>query len=270
MNQYDEALEAAIEAALEAGQLIRAHAGKIQSRQIRMKNYHDLVTEIDERSQKLIVDMLLEAFPGTKVLAEEGDLSQGAEKTEGLRWIIDPIDGTTNFTHGMPPYAVSIGLEDSGTLVAGVVLEVGRWELFTATKGGGVKVNGAPVSVSDATSVSDSLVVTGFPYRHFEHLDDFLSLLGGMLQAARGVRRTGAASVDLAYVAAGRFDAFFETGLMPWDLAAGTLLINEAGGMVTNYSNEPDRIFDRQVLATNGKIHEEMLQLVTGMKEIRI
>ncbi len=270
MSMYDEALRVAIDAAVEAGQLIRSHAGKIQGKQIRMKNYHDLVTEIDEQSQQIIVDRLLEAFPNSQVLAEEGDLSKGEEKIEGLRWIIDPIDGTTNFTHGMPPYAVSIGLEDNGVLVAGVVLEVGRWELFTAIKGQGVLVNGIPAAVSQAQTVSDSLVVTGFPYRHFEHLEDFLSLLGGMLKKARGVRRTGAASVDLAYVAVGRFDAFFETGLMPWDLAAGTLLINEAGGKVTNYSNQANKIFDRQVLATNGHIHEEMLRLVTGMKDIRI
>ena len=269
MNLYDRALDVAVNAALQAGQLIRTHAGRIKEDQIRMKNVHDLVTEVDEQSQQLIVASLLDAFPDATILAEEGDVfSKGNEKVEGLRWIIDPIDGTTNFTHGMPPYAVSIGLEDEGELVAGVVLEVGKWELFSAVKGGGLQVNGVRAGVSHTTRISDSLVVTGFPYRKFDHLEAYLSLLGSMLQSARGVRRTGAASVDLAYVAAGRFDGFFETGLMPWDLAAGTLLITEAGGKVTNYKDQSNRLFDKQVLATNGEIHTQMLDLVAEMKDI--
>lgn len=268
MSIYQEALETAVETALEAGHLIRTHAGKINHGQIRMKSVHDLVTEIDERSQQLIVSSLEKAFPGSSVLAEEGEASKGGEVVDGLRWIIDPIDGTTNFTHGMPPYAVSIGLEDSGELVAGVVLEVGRWELFTAVKGGGMYVNGVRSEVSHTQELDESLLVTGFPYKRFEHLDEFLALLGRILQASRGVRRTGAASVDLAYVAAGRFEGFFETGLMPWDLAAGTLLINEAGGRVTNYANEPNRLFDKQVVATNGKIHEALLAHLAPMKTV--
>ncbi|MFK7847155.1 MAG: inositol monophosphatase family protein [Rhodothermales bacterium] len=271
MSVYEEALQVAVRAAIQAGHLIKMHAGKINEGQIRLKNVHDLVTEIDEQSQKIIVASLLEAFPDSTIMAEEGDVfSKGNEKVKGLRWIIDPIDGTTNFTHGMPPYAVSIGLEDNGELVAGVVLEVGKWELFTAVKGGGLYVDGVRAGVSSATALSDSLVVTGFPYKHFDHLEAYLSLLGDMLQSARGVRRTGSASVDLAYVAAGRFDGFFETGLMPWDLAAGVLLINEAGGKVTNYADEPNRLFDKQVLATNGKIHTQMLDLVRVMKDIRL
>ena len=268
---YQDALDVAVAAATQAGQLIRTHAGKINTNQIRMKNVHDLVTEIDEASQQLIVDMLHKAFPDAQFMAEEGDVfSKGNEKVAGWRWIIDPIDGTTNFTHGMPPYAVSIGLEEDGELVAGVVLEVGRWELFTATKGGGLHVNGVRHRVSQTSSLSDALVVTGFPYRHFGHLEAYLGLLGDMLKAARGVRRTGSASVDLAYVAAGRFDVFFETGLMPWDLAAGVLLIKEAGGRVSNYADKPDGLFEKQILATNGHIHDEMLALVAQMKDIRL
>ncbi len=271
MKLHDEALNVAIKAALEAGQLIRTHAGRINNGQIRMKNVHDLVTEIDVQSQQIIVDILLGAFPQSSILAEEGDIfSDGDEQVEGLRWIVDPIDGTTNFTHGMPPYAVSIGLEEDGELIVGVVLEVGRWELFTAVKGGGMYVNGVQATVSKAADLADSLLVTGFPYKHFEHLDDFLALLKGLLQDARGVRRTGAASVDLAYVAAGRFDGFFETGLMPWDLAAGTLLITEAGGKVTNYRNKENKLFDRQVVATNGNIHEAILAHVQVMQNVRV
>ncbi len=268
--RYQEALDVAVKAATRAGQLIRTHAGRINTNQIRMKNVHDLVTEIDEASQELIVDMLKASFPDAQVMAEEGAFSEGNEKVAGWRWIIDPIDGTTNFTHGMPPYAVSIGLEDDGELVAGVVLEVGRWELFTAIKGGGLHVNGVRNQVSKTQNLSDALIVTGFPYRYFDHLEAYLALLGDMLKGARGVRRTGSASVDLAYVAAGRFDGFFETGLMPWDLAAGVLLIKEAGGRVSNYANKPDGLFEKQILATNGLIHDEMLALVAQMKDIRL
>ncbi len=270
MKLYEKALNAMVHAAIEAGQLIRAHAGKINNLQIQMKDLHDLVTEIDVQSQHLIVSSLTAAFPDSTVLAEEGELATGEVKVAGLRWIIDPVDGTTNFAHGKPPYAVSIGLEDDGELVAGVVLEISHWELFSAMKGGGLQVNGVRAGVSKAASLGESLLVTGFPYKRFEHLDEYMSLLSKVLQVCRGVRRSGAASVDLAYVAAGRFDGFFETGLMPWDLAAGALLVKEAGGTVTNYHNQPDRLFDRQVLATNGKIHAELLKYVEEMKGIAV
>ena len=269
-SRHIAARDAAVKAALEAGQLIRASAGNLTEGMVREKNVHDLVTEIDEASQELLVKRLLRWDDAAQVLAEEGDLSRGAERVAGLRWIIDPLDGTTNFTHGMPPYAVSIGLEEDGVLVAGVVLDVSRWELFTAVKGEGIFVNGVRAGVSTRTELGESLLVTGFPYRRFEELEAFLALLGNMLQAARGLRRTGAAAVDLAYVACGRFEGFFETGLMPWDLAAGTLLVTEGGGRVTDYSGLPNRLFGRQVLATNGAIHEAMLARVADFKAIRI
>lgn len=271
ISQYERARNLAVEAAIKAGHLIRRNAGQLQEGMIREKHVHDLVTEIDEQAQELIVEHLETWDVPAAVLAEEGDVfSQGQEKHEGFRWIIDPIDGTTNFAHGMPPYAVSIGLQHNGKVVAGVVLEVGRWELFTAVKGQGLFVNGVRARVSHRASLGESLLVTGFPYKMYEHLDDFMVLLRDMLHSARGVRRTGAASVDLAYVACGRFDGFFETGLMPWDLAAGYLLVHEGGGLVTNYRNEANKLFDRQVVATNGRIHEALIEKVACMDHIQM
>lgn len=269
--QYERARNLAVEAAIKAGHLIRRNAGQLQNGMIREKNIHDLVTEIDEKAQEIIVAHLLTWEVPADILAEEGDVfSQGQEAHEGFRWVIDPIDGTTNFTHGMPPYAVSIGLQHNGQVVVGVVLEVGRWELFTAIKGQGLFVNGVRAQVSHRESLGESLLVTGFPYKTYEHLDEFLVLLRDMLHSARGIRRTGAASVDLAYVACGRFDGFFETGLMPWDLAAGYLLVHEGGGLVTNYRNELNRLFDRQVVATNGRIHEALIEKVARMDHVQL
>ena len=269
--QYERARNLAVEAAIKAGHLIRRNAGQLQDGMIREKHIHDLVTEIDEQAQEIIVEHLGTWDVPAMFLAEEGDVfSQGNEAHDGFRWIIDPIDGTTNFAHGMPPYAVSIGLQYNGEVVAGVVLEVARWELFTAVKGQGLFVNGVQAQVSHRAALDESLLVTGFPYKIYEHLDDYLALLRDMLHSARGIRRTGAASVDLAYVASGRFDGFFETGLMPWDLAAGYLLVNEGGGLVTNYRNETNRLFDRQVVATNGHIHDALIEKVACMNHIQL
>ena len=270
MNTYShaEARDVATKAALEAGRLIRSHAGRLQADAIREKHVHDLVTEIDEASQHLIVDILKSWNPNADFLAEEGELSQLGKTYEGYRWIIDPVDGTTNFTHGFPPYAVSIGLEHDGELVVGVVLEVGRWELFTAVKGEGLQVNGVQHTVSTQQTMNESLLVTGFPYKVFSHIDEYLDMLAGIMKEARGVRRTGSAASDLAYVACGRLDGFFENGLSPWDLAAGVLLVTEAGGVMTNYNGEPNRIYDGQVVATNGLIHQELLEHVASMKSI--
>ena len=270
MNTYTEALDIAIEAAETAGRLIRDKAGKLSDSAIREKNTHDLVTEIDEAAQVLIIEKLRTWNPEATFLAEEGDYSSWIEGAEGYRWIIDPIDGTTNFTHGFPPYSVSIGLEYNGEMVVGVVLEVARWELFTAIKGQGTRLNGVRCSVSSTSVFYQSLLVTGFPYKEFMHIDTFLEMLASIMKDAQGVRRTGSAAADLAYVACGRLEGFFETGLSPWDMAAGMLLVKEAGGRMTNYGGEADRIYDGQIVATNGLIHETLLEYVAAMKAVRI
>ena len=274
MNKIDyhtQALDTAIEAARIAGRLIRDSAGNLSKSAIREKNLHDIVTEMDLRSQELIVEKLRPWNEDASFLAEEGDLNRvETEGGVGYRWIIDPIDGTTNFTHGFPPYSVSIGLECDGELVVGVVLEVSRWEFFTAIKGQGMRINGIRGSVSKTSSFSESLLVTGLPFKEFSYVDTFQTMLKGIMQEAQGVRRTGSAAADLAYVAAGRLEGFFETGINAWDLAAGVLLVNEAGGKMTNYSGEVDRIYDGQVVATNGLIHDKLLEHVEVMKAVRI
>lgn len=258
-----------MQAAIEAGRLIAQHAGRLAEGQIREKATHDLVTEIDVASQTLITRRLLDAFPASTVLGEEGTvLADAAREVEGWRWIVDPVDGTTNFAHGNPPYAVSIGLQVDGKPVVGVILEVSRDELFTAVAGQGAYRNGRPIHVSTRTTLNESLLVTGFPYTRFEHAEPFLAILLTLLKQSQGVRRSGSAATDLAYVACGRFEAFFESGVMPWDLAAGAVLVAEAGGRMSNYYDLPDRLFDRQALASNGRIHGELLEVLDAVKDL--
>ena len=267
-SPYEQARDVAAEAALEAGHLIRTWAGRISD--VREKGKHDLVTEIDEEAQRIILRRLKADFPDYDVLAEEGaDLEALASATQGYRWIIDPIDGTTNFLHGVPPYAVSIALQRGTEVVVGVVLDVARGELFTAVRGGGLYVNGVRAGVSAAATLKDSLLSTGFPYRSFGHVDAYLRAMRRFMHETQAIRRHGAASVDLAYVACGRFDGFFETGLWPWDVAAGLLLIEEGGGRVTDYRDAPNPVFSSQLLASNGQIHAAMLDVLEPMRDIQ-
>ncbi len=265
---HEKARDVAAEAALQAGHLIRQYAGRLDKENFRAKGKQDLVTFVDEEAQRIIVDVLTRAFPDFDVLGEEGaDLTTMQPVADGYRWIIDPIDGTTNFLHGAPPYAVSIGLQREDEIVAGVVLDVARNELFTAVRGGGLFVNGVRAGVSRTDSLHDSLITTGFPYRTLEHLGAYMEVLAALMVRTRGVRRPGSAAVDLAYVAAGRYDGFFETGLMPWDVAAGQLLIEEGGGRVTDYENRPNPTFSGHLLASNGFIHDEMLEIIGPMRD---
>jgi len=271
--------DAAVQAARRAAALVRARAGTAAGRRCKAPN--DYVTETDERAQAVIVDHLTEAFPGYDVLAEEhadpaADARPVASGTP--RWIIDPIDGTTNFMHALPPYAVSIALQRGTEIVVGVVLEVAGGTLYTAVRGDGAYRDGVPLAVSRAQKMSEAVVATGFPYRTFGHLEGYTDVLGEVIRAAQGVRRCGAASVDLARVAAGGFGAFFETGLSPWDVAAGVLLVEEAGGRVTDYrGRSPDEsggdgdgaLFGGQVLATGGPLHEPMRAFVEPMQHVR-
>ena len=267
---YQRELRAAIDAAEQAGELIRSMAGQIRSGDYRAKGINDLVTDVDLKAQNIITGLLLDRFPDYEILAEEDvEDDEGIEPAKGHRWIIDPIDGTTNFMHGNPPYAVSIGLQREDEMVVAVVLDVPRTELFTAVKGQGTKANGKPVRVSETTTLRDSLMTTGFPYRRFKDIDAYLAVLRSVILEARGVRRPGSASVDLAFVACGRFDGFYESGLAPWDVAAGTLLVREAGGQVTTFEDDEDPIFSRQIVASNGRIHEELqghLGPLTGVR----
>ncbi|MBO6574027.1 MAG: inositol monophosphatase [Rhodothermales bacterium] len=264
-------LDVAISAARQAGALIRKESGSVTPEGISAKGVHDLVTHVDKASQSLIVSAINRYFPSHLVLAEEDeqhDLTPAAPEGR-WRWIIDPIDGTTNFMHGVPPYAVSIGVQRGAQTEVGVVYDVSRDELFTAVRGEGLRVNGAPAEVSGTDKLDDALITTGFPYREFAHIDQYLAVLKAFMRDARGVRRPGSASVDLAWVASGRFDGFFETGLSPWDVAAGMLLVQEGGGQVTDYSGSPDATFARQVIASNGRIHDTMREMVQPMRLVR-
>lgn len=267
---YENELAVAVEAARSAALVIRKMAGRIQRSDVRTKGVNDLVTTVDIEAQRVIVEMISSPFPEHSILAEEDvDDATPVGSTGGYQWIIDPIDGTTNFMHGVPPYAVSIGLQKDHEMVVAVVLDVSRDELFTAVKGGGLFVDGVRYSVSETTTLSDALMTTGFPYRRFEDVDAYLSVLRSMILSSRGIRRPGSASVDLAYVAAGRFDGFYESGLAPWDVAAGVLLVREAGGMVTSFDNSEEAIFSRQIVASNGRIHEEILSHLDPIRDSR-
>ncbi len=270
LNVYREACDVAIEAAWAAARLIRPFAGRVAAQDIKVKGVHDLVTALDEQAQEVIVRMVHRAFPDHSILAEEGTEADFEQvKSPVFQWIIDPIDGTTNFTHGVPPYAVSIGLAHQSEMVMGVVLDVAREELFWAVKNEGAYLNGQRLHVSSNERLQDSLLTTGFPFRAFGHVDLYLDVLREFFKETRGVRRPGVASIDLAYVAAGRFDGFFETGLKPWDVAAGILLVQEAGGAVSDYQGRPNPIFSQQIIASNGKIHEAMERVLYPMRNIR-
>jgi myo-inositol-1(or 4)-monophosphatase len=270
-SPYDDALATAVQAARRAARVIRERTGALEN--VRAKGQNDFVTEVDEAAQAAVCGTIRDAYPDDTILAEEGgEPGTPPASVDGRRWIVDPLDGTTNFMHQVPPYAVSIALQDSDALRAGVVLNVPHDELFTAVAGHGLQVNGRPAGVSQTHAFEDALLATGFPYRRFEHTEGYLDVLGEVLRAARGVRRHGAAAVDLAWLACGRFDGFFETGLQPWDVAAGILLVREGGGRVTNYHAEDGLTppFDQQVCATNAHIHAPLLDHLAPMDDVRL
>jgi len=270
-SPYDAALDGAVRAARAAAVVIRNQAGPLND--VRAKGKNDFVTETDEKAQAAAVETLREAFPDDPVLAEEGDEPDAIPtEVDGRRWIVDPLDGTTNFMHQVPPYAVSIAVQKDDAIVAGAVLDVSHDELFTAVAGHGLQANGRPAGVSRTEAFGDAFLATGFPYRRFGHTEIYLDVLGNILPDVRSVRRHGAAAIDLAWTACGRFDGFFETGLRAWDVAAGILLVREGGGRVTNYQNERGLtpLFDQQVCATNAQVHDELLAHLTPMDNVRL
>jgi myo-inositol-1(or 4)-monophosphatase len=245
--------------AKEVGEFIRherKHFDRANSTEFKGKN--NLVSYVDKEAERLIVERLKEILPEAGFIAEEGT---GERNLDGANWVIDPLDGTTNFIHGLPVFSVSIALINAQEdVLLGVVYEVNSRECFYATKGGGAWLDGTQIFVSPTTVLSESLIATGFPYVH-ENMKAYLNLLYQFVTKSHGFRRIGSAAVDLAYVACGRFEAFYEQNLNPWDVAAGALLIHEAGGKVTDFRNGSNYIFGKQVLAT-GKIHQEMLEVL--------
>jgi myo-inositol-1(or 4)-monophosphatase len=255
-------LNIAVKAARRAGQIINRASLDISGLKVSNKQQNDFVTEIDKAAEATIIDILLDTYPKHAILAEEtGD--SGATDSE-YQWIIDPLDGTTNFIHGFPQYAVSIALRHKGVLSHAVVYDPGRNELFTASKGAGAFLNDKRIRVSKRAKIEEALIGTGFPYRSFEHIDAYLAIFKEMTRRAVGVRRPGAASLDLAYVAAGRLDGFWEFGLSPWDMAAGCLLITEAGGLVSDLAGETTFLDTGNIIAGTPKVFGQILQVITS------
>jgi len=260
MNTYIDYLQEAIIAARIAGRYQKSHF--TSSLDIEMKSDKNLVTEVDKESERLIVEHLRSRFPGHDIIAEESDYPQGGSP---CRWIIDPVDGTTNYAHGYPWFCSSIGLELDGELVAGVIYNPVYDELFTATKGGGAYLNGSRLSVSTRTPLKNSLLGTGFPYDcATDPANNFANFIS-FQKMARGIRRAGAAALDLAYVAAGRLDGFWELKLKAWDVAAGVLMVREAGGVVTTFDDSSYDIFNDRIVASNGLIHGEMVAMLASV-----
>ena len=249
-------LSVAREAALEAGKFLKYNLGKVRHIERKFGQETNLVTEIDKGAEALIIKKIKQHYPSHDILAEES----GSHKLQSeYRWIIDPLDGTTNFTHGLPIFSVSIGVELNGTIIAGAIYDPSADELFTAEKGGGAFLNGKRIHVSSADTLINSLLVTGFPYNVKENPGHAVEHFVNLLMAGQGVRRLGSAALDLAYIAAGRLDGYWEVHLNPWDKAAGMLLVAEAGGVVTDFKNNPANVYEPQTLASNGKIHQQML-----------
>ncbi len=250
----------AIEAARDAGQILREHYGRVQN--IKFKGEVDLVTEVDEMSERLIVERIRHHFPDHQILGEESGTSESPASGSGCRWIIDPLDGTTNFAHGYPFFCVSIALEVDGETRLGVVYAPSFDELFTAERGRGAFLNGRRISVSSTDSLIRSLLATGFNYdRDLARAN--LKNWETLLFRTQAVRRDGAAALNLCFVAAGRFDGYWEIGLKPWDAAAGTLLVHEAGGNVTDFSGEAHSLASRTLVSSNGKVHDSMLEVLS-------
>ena len=256
------ALNIAVKAARRAGQIINRASLDVDSLTVTTKQQSDFVTEVDKAAEAAIIKILQDAYPQYGILAEESGEIPGKGAGEAFQWIIDPLDGTTNFIHGFPQYAVSIALAEKGQVTQAVVYDPNRNELFTASKGGGAFINDRRIRVSKRVKLADALIGTGFPYRSFGSIDAYLAIFKELAEKSAGLRRPGAASLDLCYVAAGRTDGFFEIGLSPWDIAAGALIISEAGGLVSDFAGESDYLNTGNVIAGAPKIFGQLLKIV--------
>jgi myo-inositol-1(or 4)-monophosphatase len=250
--------EAACEAAANAGRLLRQRYHENRPLDVETKGLHDFVTAVDREVERLVADFLLSRFPDHAIMAEEG--SPEAQRS-GHRWVVDPLDGTTNFIHGVPTFSVSIALEDETGLVAGVIHDPLREETFHAYRGGGARLNGRSIRCSEPSGPHEALLATGFPFRELSRLDRYLKAFQDFVHATAGMRRAGSAALDMAYTACGRYDGFWECGLSRWDVAAGTLLVREAGGTVTDLVGR-DRVLDTgDVLAAGRGFHPVLLEV---------
>jgi len=245
-----------VEISKQAGQIIRGEVSRFSESDVEYKGAHDLVSYVDKKSESFLVDALKKLLPAAGFIAEE---SPGLEQAERYNWIVDPLDGTTNFIHKIPVFSVSIALAEYLKPIVGVVFEINLNECFYAWKNGPAFLNGKEITVSETDILDQALLATGFPYYDYSRLDDYLDLFKDLMQSSRGVRRLGSAAVDLAYCACGRFDLFYEYGLNPWDVAAGALIVERAGGRITTFEGKENFIFGKEIVASNQKVHEEFL-----------
>ncbi|HEY3301819.1 MAG TPA: inositol monophosphatase family protein [Methylophilaceae bacterium] len=247
----------AVKAARRAGDIITYASRDISTLKVQSKTYNDFVSEVDHAAERAIIETLQDAYPDHGFLGEES----GHDRTDAENvWIIDPLDGTTNFLHGFPQYSVSIALMQKGVLTQAVVYDPNRNDLFTATRGVGAFLNDKRIRVSNRTKLQDSIIGTGFPYRDFQHMDAYMNMFKDMIKKSSGLRRPGSAALDLAYVAAGWFDGFWEINLSKWDIAAGGLLIQEAGGIVGDFEGDESWLETGNIVAGNPKVFAQMLQ----------
>jgi myo-inositol-1(or 4)-monophosphatase len=251
-------LNIAIRAARSAGDLIIRSSDDVGQLRIDQKGKNDFASEVDRAAEREIINIIRTAYPDHAILAEESGLHQGND----FVWVIDPLDGTTNFLHGFPQYAVSIALKHKNRLEVAVIYDPLRDELFTAKRGGGAMLNSRRLRVTNQTTMKGALIGTGFPFKTDLHLDTYTGMFRAISMEAAGIRRAGAAALDLAYVAAGRLDGFWEIGIMEWDMAAGILLIQEAGGVVTDFSFNDNYLASGNVIAGSPKMHQMLYQLI--------
>ena len=256
---YADMLKIAEDAARAGGLILMKDLG--QPLDLEFKGDVDLVTKVDRLSEEAIVSIISRAYPDHRILAEEGTNQGGASN---YRWIIDPLDGTTNYAHSFPCFAVSIGLEAAGEMVVGVVYDPVRDECFTAMEGGGAYLNGKAIHVSRVDRLNSALLATGFPYDRRQHPDDYLGLFRKFMMKAQEIRRPGSASIDLCYLASGRIDGFWECKLKPWDVAAAVVIVREAGGRISDFKGNKFGILGSETLASNSRIHDEMVEIASS------
>lgn len=252
---YEKICKEVCQLVTETGNFIRMEREKFTSATIEVKGVHNFVTHVDRGSEKLLVKGLSTIVPEAGFVVEE---QTSEKKGDIFNWVVDPLDGTTNFIHGAPPYAISVALMEGDKVVVGVVLEVFSRELFYAWQNSQTYLNGQVVRVSAAPRVKDALLATGFPYTEFGHIDAYMKTMTHFMRHSHGLRRLGSAATDLAYVACGRYDGFYEYGLHPWDVAAGALLVERAGGMNTDFSGGKNYIFGPEIVSANGFLHNEL------------
>ncbi len=255
MTDLKSVVKSAVEVVSEAGAFITTESKSFNASSVQMKGFNDLVSYVDKTSELMITKGLSSIIRDSGFILEEK--TSTVQSDSEWKWIVDPLDGTTNFVHGVPCYCISVGLMKAHEMMAGIVFELNLKEMFTAFKGGGTFKNGERVRVSDTPILSESLIATGFPYNNFGKTEQYMKIFDHCMRNTHGLRRLGSAAVDLAYVACGRFDAFYEYGLNAWDVSAGSILVSEAGGKVSDFKGTDDFVFGREILATNGKVHDE-------------